>query len=329
MPPLGQVERYLIHEFIEDYEDGLLTRRGLIRRVIGITGGVAAAATVLTGFGVKPVLVASAQEATPAPIAPQSPLSVAADDPRIAGESVSFEGNGTTLLAYQAKLADSSGPLPLVLVCHENRGLTEHIRDVARRWAVEGYLAVAVDLLSREGGTDSLADPADAPGLLTNGVDMQRHVDDFRATLDHYLGLAGVVDADRIGMQGFCFGGGVTWRAAEQFTELKAAAPFYGPAPPLDQVPNITAAVLGVYSDDPSDFASEGLDELEAALEAAGVTFEIKIYPGTQHAFHNDTGARYNEEQALAAWNDTVTWFRQYALGGELMTPVASPYPPA
>jgi carboxymethylenebutenolidase len=325
MPPLGQVERYLIHEFIEDYEDGLLTRRGLVRRVIGITGGVAAAATALTAFGVQPVLTAGAQESTPVPIAPQSPLSVPADDPRIEGASLSFDGNGTTLLAYQAKPAGSTDPLPLVLVCHENRGLTEHIRDVARRWAVEGYLAVAVDLLSREGGTDALADPADAPGLLTNGVDMQRHVDDFRAALDYYLGQEGVVDADKLAMQGFCFGGGVTWRAAEQFPELKAAAPFYGPRPPIEDVPNINAAVLGVYSDDPEDFASEGLDELEAALEAAGITFEIKVYPGTQHAFHNDTGARYNEEQALAAWSDTVNWFRQYALGGPVATPFATP----
>jgi carboxymethylenebutenolidase len=315
MPPLGQVERYLIHEFIEDYEDGLLSRRGLVRRVIGITGGVAAAATVLTAFGVAPVLRAEAQESTPMPISPQSPLSVATDDPRIEGESVSFDGNETTILGYQAKPAGASGPLPLVLVCHENRGLTEHIRDVARRWAVEGYFAVAIDLLSREGGTDALADPADAPGLLTNGVDMNRHVADFRAALDHYLGLEGAVDADKIAMQGFCFGGGVTWRAAEQFPELRAAAPFYGPAPPIEEVPNIKAAVLGVYSDDPDDFASEGLDELEAALEAAGITFEIKIYPGTQHAFHNDTGARYNEEQALAAWSDTVNWFKTYALG--------------
>ena len=325
MPPLGQVERYLIHEFIEDYEDGLLTRRGLVRRVIGITGGVAAAATALTAFGVRPVLTAGAQESTPVPIAPQSPLSVPADDPRIEGESLSFDGNGTTLLAYQAKPAGATGPLPLVLVCHENRGLTEHIRDVARRWAVEGYLAVAVDLLSREGGTDALADPADAPGLLTNGVDMQRHVDDFRATLDHFLGLTDTIDADKIAMQGFCFGGGVTWLAAEQLPELKAAAPFYGPHPPLEDVPNIRAAVLGVYSDDPDDFANEGRDELEAALKAAGITFEIKVYPGTQHAFHNDTGARYNEEQALAAWNDTVNWFRQYVLGEPAATPVATP----
>jgi carboxymethylenebutenolidase len=323
MPPLGQVERYLIHEFIEDYEDGLLNRRGLVRRVIGITGGVAAAATVLTAFGVRPVLNAEAQDSTPVPIESQSPISVAADDPRIEGESLSFEGNETTLLAYQAKPAGAAGALPLVLVCHENRGLTEHIRDIARRWAVEGYLAVAVDLLSRQGGTDALADPADAPGLLTNGVDMNRHVADFRAALDYYLALDGVVDPDKLAMQGFCFGGGVTWRAAEQFPELKAASPYYGPIPPIEEVPNIKAAIFGAYSDDPDDFANEGLDELEAALDAAGVTYEIKIYPGTGHAFNNDTGARYNEEQALAAWADTVAWFAKYVLGTAEATPVA------
>lgn len=323
MPELGQVEHYLIHEFIEDYEDGLLSRRGMVRRVVGITGGIATAATVLTAYGVQPISRAAAQESTPAPITPQSERSVAADDPRIAGENVSFEGNDATLLAYQAQPAEASGPLPLVLVCHENRGLTEHIRDVARRWAVEGYLAVALDLLSREGGTDAIADPADAPGLLTRDVDINRHVGDFRAALDHYLAMTDLVDPDRIAMQGFCFGGGVTWRAAQQLPELKAAAPYYGPPPPLDQVPDIKAAVLGVYSDDPSDFANNGLEELRAALEEAGIVHEIKVYPGTQHAFHNDTGARYNAEQATAAWNDTVAWFAEHLQLGAAATPTA------
>jgi carboxymethylenebutenolidase len=97
--------------------------------------------------------------------------------------------------------------------------------------------------------------------------------------------------------------------------ELRAAAPYYGPPPPLDAVPNIRAAVLGVYSDDPEDFANEGLEELTAALEEAGVTFQINIYPDTQHAFHNDTGPRWNEEQSLVAWNDTVARFETYVKG--------------
>ena len=113
-------------------------------------------------------------------------------------------------------------------------------------------------------------------------------------------------------MIGFCFGGGITWRCATQIPELKAAIPFYGPPPPLEDVPNIKAAVLGVYSSDPGDFANEGRDALEQALKDAGVTFEIKVYPDTEHAFHNDTGPRYNEEQAIAAWNDSLAWFGEH-----------------
>ena len=101
-------------------------------------------------------------------------------------------------------------------------------------------------------------------------------------------------------------------RTATQAPELAAAAPYYGPPPPLEDVPNIQAAVLGVYSDDPDDFANEGLEELTAALEEAGVTFQINVYPDTQHAFHNDTGPRHNPEQAHAAWQDTLAWFAQH-----------------
>ncbi len=108
---------------------------------------------------------------------------------------------------------------------------------------------------------------------------MQRHVDDFKAAAAYYATQENA-DAARLGMTGFCFGGGITWRAATQMPELKGAAPFYGPPPPLEEVPNIRAAVFGVYSDDPDDFANEGREELIAALEEAGVTFEIDDLPG-------------------------------------------------
>jgi carboxymethylenebutenolidase len=253
-------------------------------------------------------------------------LSVAADDPRVVSADLSFDGNETTIMAYSAKPSgmagatpeaapvaspSASGAFPVVLICHENRGLTDHIKDVTRRWAVQGYLAVAVDLLSRDGGTAAIADPAEIPALLTRDVDPNRHVGDFQATVE-YLKSDVSADLGRVAMTGFCFGGGITWRGATAIPELKSAAPFYGPPPPIEDVPKITAAVLGVYSDDPGDFANEGRDDLVAALEAAGVTHQINIYPGTQHAFHNDTGQRYNEEQAIAAWNDTVAWFGRY-----------------
>ena len=309
---LSQFETYLVHEFVEDYVDGIMSRRDMMLRVLHITGGVAATATVLTQLGVP---TASAQEGTPAPAptptGPRSSVSVPEDDPRITASDVTFPGaDGAEITAYQAMPSSGAGPFPIVLICHENRGLTEHIRDVTRRWAAQGYLAAAVDLLSREGGTTSI-DPAEAPALLSDESKLQRHVDDFKAAAAYYA-TQDNADATRLGMNGFCFGGGITWRAATQMPELTGAAPFYGPPAPLEDVPNIRAAVIGIYSDDPDDFANKGRDELVAALEEAGVTFEIKVYPDTQHAFHNDTSPRWNEEQALAAWNDAVAWFETY-----------------
>jgi carboxymethylenebutenolidase len=322
---LSQFETYLVHEFVEDYGDGIMSRRDMTRRVLHIVGGVAATATILTQLGVK---AASAQEGTPAPpptpTGPRSTESVAADDPAITASDVTFPGaEGAEITAYQAMPSSGDGPFPVVLICHENRGLTEHIRDVTRRWAKQGYVAAALDLLSREGGTAGIADPAEIPALLSDDTKVQRHVDDFKAAAAFYA-TQEVADAARLGMTGFCFGGGITWRAATQMPELSGAVPYYGPPPPLEAVPDIRAAVLGIYSDDPDDFANEGLEELTAALEDAGVTFQINIYPDTQHAFHNDTSPRWNEEQALQAWSDTVAWFETYVKNAAATaTPVA------
>jgi len=317
---LNPMQRYLCHEFVEDYEDGILSRRDMISRVLHITGSAAAAATTLTLLGVK---AGGAQEATPPlPEGPQSPLSVAEDDPKVIAGDVTFPGgDGMTVTAYQAMPSGAMatpdpatpaavGSYPLILICHENRGLTDHIRDVARRFAANGYLASALDLLSREGGTAAVPDPSEIPAILTEG-DPARHVADFQAALAYYQTVA-EADTSRAGMNGYCFGGGITWQAATAMPELRAAVPFYGPPPPLDAVPNIQAAVLGVYSDDPDDFASEGLEDLETALEESSVTFQINIYPNSGHAFHNDTGARYAEEAALAAWQDTLNWFADH-----------------
>ena len=318
---LNQFERYLVHEFVEDYQDGLLSRRDMVARVVRITGGVATTALWLRQLGVAP-LTAAAQSGTPAPMptptGPRSADSVAADDPRITAGDITYPGpEGDIVLAYQALPAGEASPAagessgwPVVLICHENRGLTDHIRDVARRWAAQGYVACAVDLLSPQGGTAAISNPADIPAILTDG-DVGRHVAYFQAAAAYYSEQP-FADTARLGMTGFCFGGGITWRSATQMADLKAAAPYYGPPPPLEDVPNIRAAVLGVYSDDPNDFANEGLEELREALDAADITYEIRIYEDTQHAFHNDTGQRWNEEQAHAAWQDTLAWFEQY-----------------
>jgi carboxymethylenebutenolidase len=332
MQELNRFQRYLVHEFVEDYQDGLMSRRDMMSRVLHITGGVAAAATMLTKLGVDAAGATAQGQPMPTPTEPRSPLTVPEDDPTVAAQMISFEGNGAELMVYQAlpnfgatpvapitatpvatpaatPLAGPSGP-PLILVCHENRGLTDHIRDVTRRLARTGYAAVALDLLSREGGTANVPDPSQIPDILSR-EDPARHVADFQAVVTFYSGQTDL-DVTRLGMTGFCFGGGITWAAATQMPELKAAVPWYGPPPPTDQVANIEAAVLGIYSSDPDDFANEGREELEAALEEAGVTFKINVYPDTQHAFHNDTGPRYNEVQAVAAWTDALDWLGRH-----------------
>jgi carboxymethylenebutenolidase len=325
---LNQYQEYLVHEFVDDYQDGVLSRRDMVGRVLHITGGVAAAATMLTSLGVR--AADAMNQATPGPGAStavageaKSPLSVPPDDPSVQSTDIQFPNGDATITAYEARPAGGATPqassgaaatpvaggLPLVLVCHENRGLTDHIKDVTRRLAKQGYVACAVDLLSREGGT-AKQDPSQVPSILSN-ADPNRHVSDFAAALKHYQQDGGA-DAGRAGMTGFCFGGGITWRAATQIADLKAAVPWYGPPPPLDAVPDIKAAVFGIYSSDPGDFANKGRDELEQALKTAGVTYQMKVYPGTQHAFNNDTGPRYNEQQALAAWQDMLAWFGKY-----------------
>lgn len=322
MKQLDKYQRYLVEEFYDDYREGLLSRRSFIRRVAFITGSMAAASATMLAVGCQPIELpepgaampeatatpaAAAAPPTPAPTTePQSPLSVAEDDPAVAAEMVTFESQGAEIMAYLAQPA-AEGTYPAVLICHENRGLTPHIQDVARRYAKAGYVALAIDLLSREGGTESI--DFDARGGALTNAGIERHVGDFAAGLAYVQGLENV-EAERVAMTGFCFGGGVTWASSTQLP-LKAAAPYYGPAPDLEAVPNIQAAVLGIYAEQ-DERINAGIEPLRAALDAAGTTYQINIYPGVNHAFHNDTGQRYNEEAALQAWADTLAWFAEY-----------------
>lgn len=318
MKQLDTFQKYLVEEFYDDYREGLLSRRTFIRRVAFITGSMAATVAAMAAAGCQPIELPAATEpmptatpaaqAAPAPTTePQSPLSVAADDPDVQASEITFPSGADEIMGYLAQPA-AEGVYPAILVCHENRGLTPHIQDVARRFAKAGYVALAIDLLSREGGTAS-RDRDEVPGLLTD-AGPERHVGDFSAGFD-YLQTLETVDGERIGMTGYCFGGGITWRAATALPGLKAAVPFYGPAPELDQVPNIQAAVFGVYAEQ-DERINAGIEPLEQALAEAGITYQITIYPGVNHAFHNDTGERYVEEQATQAWEDTLAWFAEY-----------------
>jgi carboxymethylenebutenolidase len=195
-------------------------------------------------------------------------------------------------------------------------GITDHFRDVARRLAKEGYLASALDLLSRDGGSDKVrqGDQSKIPAMLSATDVIPRNVADFKAAAEYYLKQS-FVKPGAIGMTGFCFGGSTTLRSAEEIPQLKAAVPYYGSVPPLDKVKDVKAAIFGVYSSDPEDPANRDRDKLEQAAKAANVTYQYKVYPNTFHGFNDDTGARYNQEQGLAAWNDTLDWLAKYVKG--------------
>jgi carboxymethylenebutenolidase len=196
-----------------------------------------------------------------------------------------------------------------VLVIHENRGLTDHIRSVAGRLAASGYSALGIDLLSEEGGTGSFADPAEATAAL-NRVPPERLLADLKAGLSE---LERRLPSERLGAIGFCFGGAMTWRLlVSGEPRLAAAAPFYGPFPEGgDLSGSADAAVLGVYAElDARVNASR--DAARAALQAAGARHEIVTFPGVDHAFFNDTGARYNPAAAAAAYDRVLQWFGRW-----------------
>ncbi len=245
--------------------------------------------------------------ARPAPSVPEG-VRVSPDDPAITAGDTQFPGQGVTLLGYLAT-PKGDGAFPPILVCHENRGLTDHIKDVTRRLAKAGYVALAVDLLSRQGGTGKVADASSIPGLLSS-LTPDQMVGDFQSGLT-YLQSQPHVIKDRPGMIGFCFGGGVTWLAATRIPALRAVVPYYGPNPPLEDVPNIQAAVLAIYGalDQRID---AGIPAIEEAMQKNQKVFEKVIEPDAGHAFNNDTGANYNPQAAQDAWTRTLAWYEKY-----------------
>jgi carboxymethylenebutenolidase len=319
---MNTFQRYLVDEFAEDYQERLLTRRDALKLIASVTGSLMVAESVLAACA--PVsdakstttLPATAELATSEPAATQatddtptvpSGVNVTPDDPAIDAGAIEFPGEGATLLGYLAR-PSQDGSFPVILVCHENRGLTPHIEDVTRRLAMAGYVALAVDLLSRQGGSTQVGE-ANVPGALGN-IDPAQFVSDFRSGWTYLQGQP-FADAERVGMVGFCFGGGVTWLMAVEMPELKAAVPFYGPPPPEEDLPRIQAAVLAIYGE--LDGRITGTAEaIEAAMLANGKVFEKEIYPGADHAFHNDTSSRYHPEAAMAAWARTLDWFGRY-----------------
>lgn len=312
-------ERYVLEEHVEDFNDGMISRRELLRRVTLITGSMAATLAVLEAMGCgaqpanAPATPASRATSTPQAFAtpPAQPTSdgvtVQPSDPRIKVETLAVRGvDGAALISYSARPA-SGKPAGGIVVVHENRGLLPHIKDVVRRVATAGFSGLSIDLLSRDGGADKLSDAAAYQAALAkrSTADM---VTDLQQAL---MALSGSGVGDKLGITGFCFGGGMVWNTLAAGTAVKAAVPFYGPAPQnMAGLGTEKASVFAVYAE--LDTRITGTrDQVEAQLKQSGRPYRIMVYPGVDHAFHNDTGARYNATQAEAAWVATVEWFRQ------------------
>jgi carboxymethylenebutenolidase len=235
------------------------------------------------------------------------------DDPRLKTEwetVPSPQGNGS-IKGYLVRPASATGKLPGILVIHENRGLNPHIQDVARRIALENFMAFAPDGLTSVGGYPG---DDDKGGELFRTVDRGKMMEDFLAAARWLKTRPDCTG--KIGATGFCFGGGIANNLAVVMgSDIAAVAPYYGQAPAAADVPKIKAAVL-VHHGGTDTRLVEAWPAYEAALKAAGVTHEGHIYPGAGHGFNNDaTPARYNKAAADQAWKRTIEWFNQYVRG--------------
>ncbi|HXZ44245.1 MAG TPA: dienelactone hydrolase family protein [archaeon] len=310
---MTDMQQYVVEEWAEEYRQGRLDRREFLRRMALMSGGVAFAVPVLGSLGVTATQaeIAEAASAGPPVVAQASGVTVSPDDPALEASMTSFPSGTIQVIGYLARPKDG-GPYPAVLIIHENRGLLDHFKDVARRLAKSGYVGFALDLLSPEGGTAKFGDLAQATTALAQ-TPPERHVETMSAAVRHLQGLP-FIRRDRIGTVGFCFGGGMVWRLATSNSDLRAAVPFYGPNPPLTDVAKIKAAVLAIYGE-LDNFIDPGIPAIREAMQNAHIVFDIIIYPGARHAFFNDTGQSYNENAAKAAWVRTLAWFDQYLRG--------------
>lgn len=229
-------------------------------------------------------------------------------DPDILPEYITYpspNGNGE-VRGYLVKPAKTSGKVPAVVVVHENRGLNPYIEDVARRVAKAGYIALAPDGLTAEGGY---------PGNDDKGRELQQKIDPVKLMNDFFAAVEFMQkhpDATgKVGITGFCYGGGVSNAAAVAYPELACAVPFYGRQVPAQDVPKINAPLLLHYAELDTRI-NEGWPAYEEALKANHKVYEAHIYPGVNHGFHNDSTPRYDEAAAELAWKRTLDWFNKY-----------------
>ena len=279
-----------VFDLYDEYCHGQIDRRTFLARAAAVTaGGLAMAQALMPQY-------AAAQ-------------TISFTDPRIKAQYVTYAspgGNSGQMRGYLVQPA-GTGPFPAVLVIHENRGLNPYIEDVARRLAAAGYLALAPDGLAPLGGY---------PGNDDDGRNLQAKLDQAKLRVDMLNGArfvkAHALSNGRLGVTGFCWGGGTTnWIATELGDELHAGVPYYGAAAATASVPRIKAPLLVHYAENDAGI-NRMRPEFEAALKAAAVVHEAHVYPGTQHGFHNNSTPRYNEAAAQLSWDRTLAFFERH-----------------
>jgi len=278
-----------IINLFDEYTHKPLGRQEFISRLAKITGSMAAAMAVLPALEVNYAHAATVME----------------DDQNIITEDITYEGDGTTMKAYLAR-PRKDGKRGTVIVIHENRGLNPHIKDVTRRVALAGYLAIAPDALSPFGGTPGNEDEARE---MFSRLDAEKNLNNFLKALQY--GNSRKESNNKTACVGFCWGGAMANQLAVHAPDLKAAVAFYGRQPEREEVPLIKARVQLHYGE-LDERVNAGIPDFEQALKAAGVEYEIFIYKGAQHAFHNDTApTRYNADAAKLAWERTLKLFSE------------------
>jgi carboxymethylenebutenolidase len=278
-----------ILELYDFYAHGRITKREFLDRAAKYAVGGLTAAAILSMMSPD---YAMAQQ-------------VAFTDPDIVAEYIDYpspDGHGT-VRGYLVRPAAATGKVPGVVVVHENRGLNPYIEDVARRVAKAGFIALAPDGLTSLGGY---------PGNDEKGRELQQQVDPVKLMNDFFAAITFLqgheATTGRIGITGFCYGGGVANAAAVAFADLGGAVPFYGRQPKPEDVAKIKCPLLIHYAE-LDERINEGWPAYEAALKAAGTRYEAHIYPGVNHGFHNDSTPRYDEAAAKLAWDRTIAFF--------------------
>lgn len=290
--PIGQ----LVHLYV----DGAFNRRELVKRVARRTGSVAAAMAALSGY--------EEMNAEEVPDSVRARNRVALDNPEIEARDIEFSTPQGMLYAHLAQPV-TPGPHPGVIVIHENRGLVEHIKDVTRRVARAGFVGLGIDLLSRQGGTSQFTEPTQQTAAYGRTNQTDRRADILEA-MKYLKSLSNVV-SDRIGVTGFCAGGGNTWDFVVNVPEVAAAVPFYGAPPALEDLEKIRTPVLAIYAERDRALTLR-LFPVATAMITQQRVFGMVVYEGVGHAFHNDTGAAYNGPAADDAWSRTLMFFDRH-----------------